>query len=206
MSKEISRFEDDFQPVIAQGTKNGTGIVNVFRALDVLTHILYELGLEKDINAYSAEVGPDDFPWLKLPTAMGVWDFSRLCLSVSAEDVSGVRSDIRGQAGAVRPCAACLCCRGPSGALPPRSSVLNSSLKQFHDDIAVSDDGEDEPPLPEFLKVSDAAALMNVSTVTVRRLVKDGELKAFRLGEKRNAPFRIRATDLQEFTSRNQVV
>jgi excisionase family DNA binding protein len=45
--------------------------------------------------------------------------------------------------------------------------------------------------------VSEAAALMNCNTKTVRKLIHDGKLPAFRLGNE----FRITATELRRFTS-----
>lgn len=52
-----------------------------------------------------------------------------------------------------------------------------------------------ESPRPRYLTVAEVATDMRVSTMTVYRLIKSGELAAVRVGKS----YRIRAADLDTF-------
>ena len=54
-------------------------------------------------------------------------------------------------------------------------------------------------PPPDFLTVAEAAVILRVSHMTVRRRIVEGELPAHRIGGSINAPIRIDRVDLYRY-------
>jgi excisionase family DNA binding protein len=159
------------------------------KALEVIAHIIYDLGLERDINAFRAG------------HRMGAWDFVRIALA-SPGNLEDVLGQIDNKNGAMtRPCAACSCCQGRAGELPAKGEILRDSLRDFHPDVLVerAPDNHTRETASEFLTLSEVCDLARMSAPTARRLIQDGKLRAHRLGDSANAPYRIRASDLDAY-------
>ena len=56
--------------------------------------------------------------------------------------------------------------------------------------------------LPAIMTINDISAFLRCSSLTVRRLIKDGELEAYKLGEEHNR-WNINRRDFLRFLSRN---
>jgi excisionase family DNA binding protein len=59
-------------------------------------------------------------------------------------------------------------------------------------------------PVEQYLKLRDAASVMQVSLATIRRWVDAGELPVMKFGDAKNSPVRIRRSDLDAFAARHR--
>jgi excisionase family DNA binding protein len=57
----------------------------------------------------------------------------------------------------------------------------------------------------DVITTDEAMEILGLSRSTVTRLIKDGELKARRLTPRRNSPYRIYRSSIEDFLRRRQV-
>jgi excisionase family DNA binding protein len=177
---------------------------NAATVLDQLAHLLFTLCLAPDINAYKSKTA-------KLAgRPVGLWDFCRIVLASPGEELEAVLATVRANPSDLQP--ACSCCRlTRAGELPGRISLLRESLELHHpDDFPTPNngrqDGDDVPIRAErFLTLRGVCRILHLSTPSARRLIKDGELRAIKIGGSVNSPYRILGADLNDYIGRATV-